>query len=242
MKITVYYILFLFTAQSLFSQTDSDTVIFSTPPINVHSGRLSTLIEDSPSSVQFLDKDYITKSNGNQLAEILKSVNNVYVKSYGGNSSLKTISINGLNAEHTLILLNGVRLNSFQNAQFDLSLLSKENIESIEVLTSGSSASYGSDAVSGVVNIKTFSGRNDFNLKSFSTNFKAEIGSYNYKKYDLNLSGNMKNSSLKLSYNREMSDDDFEYYYSNGFDKELKQRINNSYTKDNLYLDYAYLS
>lgn len=242
MKITFYNILFLFTVTSLLAQTDSDSIIFSTPPINVRSGRLSTLVEDSPSSVQFLDKDYITKSNGNQLAEILKSVNNVFVKSYGGNSSLKTISLNGLNAEHTLILLNGVKLNSYQNAQFDLSLLSKDNIESIEVLSSGSSASYGSDAVSGVVNIKTFSGGNDFNLNSFSTNFKAEIGSYNYKKYDLSFSGNMKNSALKLSYNREMSDDDFEYYYFNGINNELKQRNNNSYAKGNLYFDYTYLT
>jgi iron complex outermembrane receptor protein len=224
----------------LFSQTDSDSVIVSTPSINVFSNRIITLREDSPSYVQVFDKEFISKVNGNQVSDVLKFAGNVFIKSYGGNSSLKTISINGLSAEHTLILLNGVRLNSSQNAQYDLSLLSKESIESIEVMPSGGSVSYGSDAISGVVNIKTSSPENNLSLKKLNVSVTAEKGSYSFSKYDVSISGRMNNSYLSALYYNERSDDAFEYYFFNGSIKEKKTRQNNSYSKDNVNLQYSF--
>lgn len=240
MKKFLFYILFLAVTSNLFSQTDSDSVIVSTPSINVYSNRINTLKEDSPSAVQVFDKEFISKVNGNQVSDVLKHAGNVFIKSYGGNSSLKTVSINGLGAEHTLILLNGVRLNSYQNSQYDLSLLSKESIESIEVMPSGGSVSFGSDAISGVVNIKTVSPENVLNLKKLSASFSAETGSYNYNKYDMNLSGHINKSYISASYFKERSDDSFEYYYFNGITKEKKNRLNNSYSKDNFSIQYSF--
>jgi len=239
MKKLLTYIFLIFTASNLLSQTDSDTVIVTTPPINVLSNRIITLKEDSPASVQIFDREFISRVNGNQVSDVLKFANNVFIKSYGGNSSLKTISVNGLNAEHTLILLNGVRLNSSQNAQYDLSLLSKESIESIEVMPSGGSASYGSDAISGVVNIRTTAVENNLSMNKVNASLSGEFGSYNFQKYDLNLSGKMNDSYFSASYSRERSDDSFEYYYFNGFKNEKKSRTNNSYAKDNLNLQYS---
>ena len=240
MKRLPLYILFLLISSGLFSQTDSDSVIVSIPSINVFSNRIVTLREDSPSAVQVFDKEFISKVNGNQVSDVLKNAGNVFIKSYGGNSSLKTISINGLSAEHTLILLNGVRLNSSQNAQYDLSLLSKESIESIEVMPSGGSVSYGSDAISGVVNIKTASPENNLSLKKLNASVSAEAGSYNFNKYDVSVSGRVSNSYFSASYYNERSDDAFDYYYFNGSVKEKKTRQNNSYSKDNINLQYSF--
>mgnify|MGYP001324528357 CR=1 FL=1 len=239
-KTAPYILIFLFFASGSFAQTDFDSSFTIVPPITVSASRLSILKEDSPTNVQLLGREYIERSNGNQLADVLKTANSVYVKSYGGNSSLKTISVNGLGAEHTLILLNGVRLNSFQNAQFDLSMLPKESIESIEIIPSGSSSSYGSDALSGVVNIKTFSSDKTRGISSLNTEIGAEVGSYGYANYNLCLSGSYNNSYFKVLYSNEKSKDDFEYYYFNGRDNVLKSRSNNSYSKDNLFLDYTY--
>jgi len=240
MRKLLTYILLLFSVSNLLSQTDSDSVIVTTPPINIFSNRIITLKEDSPSSVQILDKEFISRVNGNQVSDVLKFANNVFIKSYGGNSSLKTISINGLSSEHTLILLNGVRLNSSQNAQYDLSLLSKESIESIEVMPSGSSASYGSDAISGIVNIKTSGLENNVRSKKLNVVVSAEAGSYNYNKFDLYLSGKLKSSFFSASFYKERSDDSYDYYYFNGYQNEKKNRTNNSYYKDNVNLQYSY--
>ncbi len=239
-KTLLKILLLLLLVSGVNAQTDFDSSFFITPPINVSASRISILKENSPFTVQLIDRESIEKTNGSQLSDVLMHANNVYVKSYGGNSSLKTVSVNGLSAEHTLILLNGVRLNSTQNAQFDISLLPKESIESIEIIPSGSSASYGSDALSGVINIKTISSGRISDKNSFDTEIGAEYGSYGYAKYNLSLSGQLEKSSFKILYSGESSKDDFEYYYFNGKENELKTRDNNSYSRNNLFLDYTY--
>ena len=239
-KTLLKILLLLLLVSGVNAQTDFDSSFLITPPINVSASRISILKENSPFSVQLIDRESIEKTNGSQLSDVLMHANNVYVKSYGGNSSLKTVSVNGLSAEHTLILLNGVRLNSTQNAQFDISLLPKESIESIEIIPSGSSASYGSDALSGVINIKTISSGRISDKNSFDTEIGAEYGSYGYAKYNLSLSGQLEKSSFKILYSGESSKDDFEYYYFNGKENELKTRDNNSYSRNNLFLDYTY--
>ncbi len=233
-------LLFLLAAGRLFAQRDFDSSFYYTPPINVSANRIPVLQEDSPFIVQHIDSDFIKKTNGSRLADVLNTANHVFVKSYGGNSALKTISLNGLSAENTLILLNGVRLNSFQNSQFDLSMLSKEYIESIELMPSGNSASYGSDAAGGVINIKTSMLSVFREGLPFSAGITAEAGSYGFRKYNISLSGRHRNSGINASYFNESSDDNFNYYYFNGMENVMKDRMNNSYSKDNFYLDYIF--
>lgn len=70
-------------------------------------------------------------------------------------------NLRGLGNDSTLVLLNGRRVASAGTGYFvDLSLVPLDAIESIEVLTDGASAVYGSDAVGGVVNLIL---RDDFN-------------------------------------------------------------------------------
>ena len=69
------------------------------------------------------------------------------------------ISLRGLGAGSTLVLLNGRRMAPFgladdgQKVFTDLSTIPMEAVERIEVLKDGASAIYGSDAIAGVVNI-----------------------------------------------------------------------------------------
>jgi iron complex outermembrane recepter protein len=70
-------------------------------------------------------------------------------------------NLRGLGANSTLTLLNGHRVApSAYGSGVDLSVIPLEAVERIEVLTDGSSAVYGSDAVGGVINIIL---RKDFN-------------------------------------------------------------------------------
>ena len=73
----------------------------------------------------------------------------------GGDGSAQ-VSLRGLPADATLLLVNGRRTSSG-----DLNLIPEAAIERIEILNDGASAVYGSDAVAGVVNIilkKEYSG------------------------------------------------------------------------------------
>jgi outer membrane receptor protein involved in Fe transport len=64
------------------------------------------------------------------------------------------VSLRGLGVSSTLVLLNGHRIApSIYGGAVDVSLIPLSAIERVEILTDGSSAIYGSDAVGGVVNI-----------------------------------------------------------------------------------------
>jgi iron complex outermembrane receptor protein len=76
-----------------------------------------------------------------------------------GGLGAQTISLRGLGANRTLVLLNGRRAGpaGVQGAtsSFDLNVLPLATIERVEILKDGASSIYGSDAVAGVVNIIT---------------------------------------------------------------------------------------
>ena len=76
-----------------------------------------------------------------------------------GGQGVQTVSLRGLGAERTLVLLNGRRAGPAGTrgavSAFDLNVLPYSIIETIDVLKDGASSIYGSDAVAGVVNIIT---------------------------------------------------------------------------------------
>ncbi|GAB3353221.1 TonB-dependent receptor plug domain-containing protein [Lysobacter tyrosinilyticus] len=76
-----------------------------------------------------------------------------------GGPGVNTLSLRGLGASRTLILLNGRRVSPAGSrgsvGSADLNVLPNAMIDHIEVLKDGASSIYGSDAVAGVVNIIT---------------------------------------------------------------------------------------
>ena len=109
------------------------------------------------SSVSVIDADQIAASSATRLEEILHDVVGLQVVSNGPTGSLASPTIRGSEANQVLVLLDGVRLNSTQNGQFNLSNLpvALGDIERIEVLRGPSAALYGSNALAGVIQIFT---------------------------------------------------------------------------------------
>jgi iron complex outermembrane receptor protein len=89
--------------------------------------------------------------------QVTAASSSVFVENGGLGTS--TLSIRGLGANRTLILLNGRRAgpSGVQGAvsSFDLNAIPLPAIERVEILKDGASSIYGSDAVAGVVNIIT---------------------------------------------------------------------------------------
>ncbi|MCX6161017.1 MAG: TonB-dependent receptor [Ignavibacteriae bacterium] len=239
-RIYIYILFFCFTSP-LFAQPDNDSSQYKTETINIFGNRTESNLLESPVSVTLINRKSISNMNGTNLADVLQNAGGVFIKSYGGNSSLQTISMNGLGAEHTLILLNGNRINSYQNSQFDLSMITKDNIESVEILNNGYSAAFGSEAFSGVLNIVTKGfGAADLGSK-FSADIKSEFGSYNFRKYGASVSKGFGRMNFRAFYEQENSDDNFDYYYDNGVYEQKKQRRNSSFSQKNfnVILNYS---
>lgn len=95
-----------------------------------------------------------------QITSAVSSDNPVTVSSdTPGGMGVATLSLRGLGANRTLVLLNGRRLGpagvQAQVAAFDLNVIPLAAIQRVEILQTGASSIYGSDAIAGVVNIIT---------------------------------------------------------------------------------------
>ncbi|WP_198019741.1 TonB-dependent receptor domain-containing protein [Hyphomonas sp. L-53-1-40] len=71
-----------------------------------------------------------------------------------GSTGTSSVNLRGLGASRTLTLLNGRRLpyGSLNTAAPDINFIPSAMVKKVDVLTGGASATYGSDAVAGVVN------------------------------------------------------------------------------------------
>ena len=89
----------------------------------------------------------------NQLPQISSSAGSqANFTTRGGQAS---VDLRGLGQQRTLVLLDGRRMQpSGSDGSVDLNTIPTALVENVEVITGGASATYGSDAVTGVVNIK----------------------------------------------------------------------------------------
>ncbi len=214
-----------------------DSVI--TPEIVVESNRLKMTNAEAPNKIQVIDENVILKMNGSRLPDILNMSDAVFIKDYGFNSGSKTISLNATQSEHTLILIDGIRLNSRQNAQYDLSLLDMDNVSRIEISKGGSSALYGSEAIGGVINIIT---KQFYSTHPIGFNFKVGVGSYGYRKFFGKFShsfepANFKKITYNLSYSDERAKNNYDYNIKNGLIEVSKQKENSDFNTQSLNLD-----
>ena len=72
-----------------------------------------------------------------------------------GLGSYSTLSIRGSNANQVRIYVDGVPLNNAQGGEVNLSDLSFDNLEKIEIYKSGSSPGFSGSAIGGTVNLVT---------------------------------------------------------------------------------------
>src|ERR1700758_1309885 len=87
---------------------------------------------------------------------------------------LSALNLRGLSALRTLVLLDGQRVVGANfNGIVDVSQMPQLLIQRVDVVTGGASASWGSDAISGVVNFVT-----DKKFEGFKLNAQAGISTY----------------------------------------------------------------
>lgn len=142
--------------------------------VEITGSNIKRIDTETASPVQVITKQEIEQSGKGTVAEYLQtltadaqgSVPFTYGRGFSG-ATASGISLRGLGANATLVLVNGRRVTTAvladdaQRAFTDLNAIPLEAVERVEVLKDGASSIYGSDAVAGVVNIilrKNFSG------------------------------------------------------------------------------------
>jgi vitamin B12 transporter len=129
------------------------------------------------------------------LDDALRSIPGVTVTQQGSYGKVSTLNIRGANANQVLILVDGVRVSSPTLGQTDLSDISPEQIERIEVIRGPQATLYGADAIGGVVNIITRKGAGP----PFTGSVETSAGNYDTLQNRLSLSGAYKIFDYALS-------------------------------------------
>jgi outer membrane receptor for ferrienterochelin and colicins len=136
-------------------------VAYTADTVVVTATRREALLRNSPARIEVLSRYMLATTNSRRPSDALGVVSGVDIEGGTGMGipEKKTVSLDGLPAYYTLVLVDGVRvLSSHFHTGADLDLIPSGNIERIEVLKGPGSAQYGSNAVAGVVNIITKSG------------------------------------------------------------------------------------
>ena len=115
---------------------------------------------DSASPIVSVTKELFERSGSNTVESTLNTLPQ-FVPSYTstsnnpGNGGQANVSLRGLGPTATLVLVDGKRLMPANgDGVTDLNIIPSSLIESVEIITGGASAVYGSDALAGVVNFK----------------------------------------------------------------------------------------
>ena len=131
------------------------------PDVVVTATRTPQPIQRLGSAITVISAEEIAKSSARDVADLLRQSPGVTVNQNGGPGQLQTVSLRGGEVRHTLVLVDGIRVNdpSSTGREFDFSTIVLADVERIEVLRGPQSALYGSDAMGGVINIITRRGR-----------------------------------------------------------------------------------
>jgi outer membrane cobalamin receptor len=214
------------TSDNLQIRLQPTTVLFR--EVVVTATRYESSAAHVPVTTEVINVNSPAYATQQTVGEILTEAQSVFVRENGGLSGLKTVSLRGAQASQVLILQDNFRLNNPQNGLVDLSVLPLLGIDRIEVARGGSSAQYGSEAIGGVIHLRTlpppngFSGNAEYTLGDFGTDIKR-----------LRLGHAAGPFSTVIGYGRVRADGDFEYEDAS---RQLQKRANNALDRREFFL------
>jgi len=159
-------------APDLGAQARPDSVAPLLPAVSVTATRSEMVTTAQPISTTTFSAADLRASGVTQLADVLRLVPGVAVLPGGSFGAQTGMFVRGGETDYALVLVDGVPLNA-PGGFFDFGQLTVDNIERVEVTRGPASILYGSDAVSGVVQIFTTRG-------AASTQASATVGAGNY--------------------------------------------------------------
>lgn len=150
--------------------------------IEVTGSHIKRINIEGPSPVLTLDREYLQRSGYNSVADVLRDSTLTatgvgreaaggQTPGTGGSSGAAVTGLRGFGPDKILVLLNGQRLPKIGGGNaVDLNLIPFQAVERVEILKDGASATYGSDALAGVINFIT---KKDFDGSSVTMRYSS---------------------------------------------------------------------
>ena len=121
----------------------------------VTATRRAISAEQALPPVVIIDRAEIERSNAIDVAELLRYQAGIEIARNGGPGQVTSAFIRGANSTHTLVLVDGVKINPGTAGGAALQNITPEMVERIEIVKGPRSSLYGSEAIGGVINIIT---------------------------------------------------------------------------------------
>lgn len=210
--------------------------------IEVTGSNIKRIDSEAVAPVQIITREDIKASGRSTISDVLRDIainqgnsfNEQSVNSFAPGAT--GISLRGLGAKNTLVLVNGRRTAGYGFAQgisdtfVDINSIPTSAVERIEILKSGASHIYGSDAIAGVVNIilrKDYRGlelgvgsgtSTEGGATEYSANLAAGIGDLSRDKYNVLATVDYYKRDLLLQTERKFSrDNDYRQYLAGDY-------------------------
>jgi vitamin B12 transporter len=127
----------------------------TTAPVVVTATRTAASLDATLASAIVIDRATIEQSQARDVGELLRRHAGIDVVRSGGPGQATSVFIRGAESNHTLVLIDGVKINPGTIGIPSLQFIHPQMIERIEVVKGPRSTLYGSDAIGGVINIIT---------------------------------------------------------------------------------------
>jgi vitamin B12 transporter len=142
----------------------------------VTATRTSRAADKVSAPVIVIDRATIERSMATDLADLLKFHAGLDIARNGGPGQPTSVFIRGTESNHTLVMIDGVKINPGTAGGAALQQINPEMVERIEIVKGPRSSLYGSEAIGGVINIIT--------LRKAPSGVSASLGAGSYATRD----------------------------------------------------------
>lgn len=155
-------------AEQTTATTKLDTIV-------VTATRSEEKIQDVPARISIIEPKIVEQSPIAELPHLLMSDAAINMVQSGGYGQVSSIFLRGTNSNQTLVLRDGVRLNTATTGAPSLAFIDTTDIKQIEVLKGPASVLYGTDAIGGVIQLVS---KTPEKTSAFVTGEMGENGTY----------------------------------------------------------------
>jgi len=177
----VKYFLFTLFFYFFFIHSLSAQIYVELDSISVTASRISSDITESGKSVTVITYDEIRAMPVNSMDELFRSLPGVNINSRQGFGVQADVGIRGSTYSQVLFMLDNVPLNDPLTAHFNTNIpISLSEVGQIELIRGPAAASFGADAVGGVIHIKS---------RAYLNSSVSTTGNQGLQRLDVDLSG-----------------------------------------------------
>ena len=187
----------ILSQMAISAETEINEILVSASLVPIAASR-------SANAITVIDSEKLRNRAALTVGDLLRDVPGLAVSRSGVQGSQTQIRARGAEANHLLVLIDGVEANDpSQSDELNWGTLSADDIERIEVIRGPQSSMRGSDAMAGVVNIVTRSAEQAFSAKLFT-----EAGSFSTTRHGFHIGTKQGDFNVRLGVSDTKTDGD----------------------------------